>query len=169
MKKSGILVSVLALSFLMVSPLTAQDRARRRRAPDSPPPAREGQAEPRRGSDPPQRRRGQERERERAESRRQRQWPSSSRGGYAVPRSRPLPRPRPQYGPYNRMMHRGQYYFWRPYPRIWIRPNTCVAGYWDWDWDPLYDEWVPVWIEGYCNVRGYRPPPGFYFWFDFGR
>lgn len=29
-----LLFSMLALSFLMVSPLTAQDRARRRRAPD---------------------------------------------------------------------------------------------------------------------------------------
>src|SRR3989344_4855343 len=161
MRKLNFLVSVLAFSFLMVSPLTAQDRARRRRAPD-PPPSTEGQAEPRRAPDPPQRRQGQERER--AEPRRQRQQPPSSRG-YAVPRSRPLPRPHPRFGPYNRMMHQGQYYFWRPYPRIWIRPNTCVAGYCDYDWDPFYNEWVPVWIEGYCNIPGRRPPYGFYFWF----
>ncbi len=157
MRKSSFLVSVLALSFLMVSPLTAQDRARRRRAPD-PPPAREGQARPRRAPDPPQRRQGQERER--AEPRRQRQQSPSSKG-YAVPRSRPLPRPHPQFGPYNRMNRGGQYYFWRPYPRIWIHQNMCVAGYWE--WDSWVDSWV--WVEGYCNIPGYRTGPGFYFWF----
>ena len=163
MRKSVLLVFAIALSFLMVSPLTAQDRARRRRAPD-PPPSTEGQAEPRRAPDYPQRRQGQERERERAEPRRQRQQPPSSRR-YAVPRNRPVPRPHPRFGPYNRMMHQGQYYFWRPYPRIWIRPNVCVAGYWE--WDSWIESWV--WVEGYCNTPRYRPGPGFYFWFDFGR
>jgi len=156
-KKSPLLLSVLTLSFLMLSPLTAQDRARRRRAPD-PPPSTEGQAgQRRRAPDPPQR--GQGQERERAGPRRD-QYPER-----AVPRARPHPRPHPRYGPYNRMEHGGRYYYWRPYPRVWRRPNICVAGYWEWD------SWIGgwVWIEGYCNVPRYRPRPGFYFWFDFGR
>ena len=157
MRKSPLLLFVLALSFLIVSPLSAQDsRARRRRAPD-PPPSTEGQAEPRRAPDPPQRRQGQERERARP---RKDQYPER-----AVPRARQHPRPHPQYGPYNRMEHGGRYYYWRPYPRVWRRPNICVAGYWEWD------SWIGgwVWIKGYCNVRGHRPGPGFHFWFDFGR
>ncbi len=147
MRKAVLLFSAVVLSILMISPLSAQDRRGRRRVPSPPP---QGQGE------------DHDRDRERqAEPRRQAPPPSR----YAVPRNRPHPSPHPEFGPYDRRMHEGRYYFSRPYPRVWIRPNTCVAGYWDYDW------WIDgyVWIEGYCNVRGFRPGPGFRFWFDFGR
>ena|GEM_PF-6316021 len=145
MRKTVILFSAMVLSMFMLSPVFAQHRGHGHQAP--PPPQRG------------------EHERERAEPRRQSPPPRE----HAVPRTRPIPRPHPEYGQYYRGYHNGQYYFWRPYPRIWIRPNTCVAGYWDWDWDPVYNEWVPVWIQGYCNVPRYRPGARFYFWFDFRR
>ena len=181
MRKTVLFIFAAVLSILMVVPLSAQDRGRRR-APSSPPQGGGGQqgerAQPRRQPPPPQRGGGQDRER--AVPRRQ--APPSQRGRveqprrqqpppreYAVPRTRPLPRPHQEFGPYNRMLYQGQYFFWRPYPRTWYYPNTCIAGYWDWDWDSWSNDWIPVWIEGYCNIPGYRPYPGFYFWFDFGR
>lgn len=156
-----------------------EGRAEPRR--EAPPPQRGEQerprAEPRREAPPPPQRGGQDRGR--AEQRRQpppprdghveqrREPPSQSRE-HAVPRARPLPRPHPQFGPYRRMTYQGRHYFWRPYP--WPGRNVCVAGYWDWDYDSFYNEWIPVWIQGYCNIPGYRPHySGFYFWFDFGR
>ena len=151
MRKIGLLFFAVVLSFLMISPLFAQVRI-----PRMPQPPMLGVVD----QSNRQSRGGQERER--AEPRNRRQQPPRE---YAVPRTRPLPRPHPEFGPYNRRTHEGRYYFSRPYPRNWIRRNTCVAGYWE------YDYWVGgyVWIEGYCNIRGYRPPPGFYLWFDFRR
>ena len=155
------------------------------RRQSSPEPER---VEPRRESPPSNNRRADKQRRRpshpsdegRADQQRRRSQPPSSQGkarsrqhsprdGYAVPYNRPHPRPHPQFGQYYRMQYQGRYYLWRPYPRP--GRNVCIAGYWDWDWDwdPWDREWVPVWIQGYCNVAGYRPGPGFYFWFDFGR
>ena len=85
---------------------------------------------------------------------------------YAVPRNRPLPRPHPESGAYHRGFYEGHYFLWRHYPPVWYGSGICVQGYWDWDWDEWSNSWVPVWVEGYCNIRGYRPPRvGFFFWF----
>ncbi len=60
------------------------------------------------------------------------------------------------FGRYNRRYYQGGYFDWLPYPRIWIRLNTCIPGYW------AYDYYGLVWVQGYCNIYGYRPPPFFY-------
>lgn len=175
----------LAVSMLMLgTTVFSQDEEHRRRQPPRgeggekarPRPRGEGgegeRSKPRDGERERAKPREREREREGAEpererrereranpSRREREQPPRN---YAVPRNRPLPRPHPEYGPYNRGHYRGRHFLWRPYPRAWRYPNICVPGYWEWDY--WYGGWV--WIEGFCNNPRYRIRPGFYFWFE---
>ena len=169
MKRIFGLCSLLVIFSLIGSDAFSQDDGRRRRNPPQGEGRERERAKPREGERERERARPRERERaesdrdrrerERAVPRREREQPPRN---YAVPRNRPLPRPHPEYGPYNRGNHHGRYFLWRPYPRSWYRPNICVPGYWEWDY--WYGGWV--WIQGYCNDPRYRIRPGFYFWFE---
>ncbi len=151
-----LIMMVFALLFAG-QPLYAQHRGQQGRGREG-----QGRAEPRQA---PQR--GGQRADPRDDSRhaQPRQPHDGEMHGYAVPRRQPLPRPREGFGAYGRLQYRGHIFFWRPYPVIWITPNTCVPGYWD--WDQWYGGWV--WVQGYCNVPGFRPYAGFYFWYDAAR